>query len=138
MMAVWGLDMTIIATALVAITSHFNAVSDIGWVTSIMFTVQVSLHEKEREMNPPRNNLDRSFDVLREASERHASKNHSPRCCCDIPFGELVLRRRSLHQLSDFREGCGWCGGYRTLGFNIGNHRSCSVYSFIHHLLSQP
>lgn len=37
-----GLDLTIVAAALVTITSHFNAVSDIAWMTSIIFIVQVS------------------------------------------------------------------------------------------------
>lgn len=41
MMALAGLDVTIVAAATVTITSHFNAVSDIAWVTSAMFVAQV-------------------------------------------------------------------------------------------------
>lgn len=38
-----GLDMSILDTALVAITSEFNAVDDIAWIGSAYFISQVSV-----------------------------------------------------------------------------------------------
>lgn len=46
--ALTGLDISIVAAATVTITSHFNAVSDIAWVTSIMFIAQVSKSMSKR------------------------------------------------------------------------------------------
>ncbi|GJJ15378.1 hypothetical protein Clacol_009654 [Clathrus columnatus] len=52
-----GLDITIVATTLVTITSHFNAVSDIAWITSAFFIVQTSfilLYGKFLNIAPPK------------------------------------------------------------------------------------